>query len=123
MALIPCKECGKDVSDLAESCPNCGCPVSLSINAIEEKEALENQSIIKKSNTFCMAGFILSILSVPFSGLLILLPIFATLFSILGINKFDKRREKNKWQGYIGLGLGLGILMVQVFMLITHPQF
>ena len=27
MALIKCPECGKDVSDRAESCPNCGCPV------------------------------------------------------------------------------------------------
>lgn len=27
MALIFCKECGKEISDQAESCPNCGCPV------------------------------------------------------------------------------------------------
>ncbi len=26
--LIKCTECGHDVSDKAESCPNCGCPVS-----------------------------------------------------------------------------------------------
>lgn len=24
MALVPCRECGKEVSDQAESCPNCG---------------------------------------------------------------------------------------------------
>ena len=30
MALIKCPECGKDVSDRAESCPNCGCPVESS---------------------------------------------------------------------------------------------
>lgn len=27
MALIKCEECGKDVSDKAKSCPNCGCPI------------------------------------------------------------------------------------------------
>lgn len=27
MALIKCKECGRDVSNLASSCPNCGAPV------------------------------------------------------------------------------------------------
>lgn len=27
MAMIKCPECGKDVSDLAKSCPNCGCPI------------------------------------------------------------------------------------------------
>ena len=27
MTLIKCKECGKEVSDKAEKCPNCGCQV------------------------------------------------------------------------------------------------
>ena len=27
MALIECKECGHKVSDKAECCPNCGCPI------------------------------------------------------------------------------------------------
>ena len=27
MALIKCGECGKDVSDKANSCPHCGCPI------------------------------------------------------------------------------------------------
>lgn len=28
MSLIKCKECGKEISDKAESCVNCGCPIS-----------------------------------------------------------------------------------------------
>ena len=28
MALIKCPECGKEVSDKAMTCPNCGCPIS-----------------------------------------------------------------------------------------------
>ena len=28
MALIKCEECGKEISDKAKSCPNCGCPIS-----------------------------------------------------------------------------------------------
>ena len=27
MALIKCPECGKEISSLAKSCPNCGCPI------------------------------------------------------------------------------------------------
>lgn len=27
MALIKCPECGKEISDQAASCPNCGCPI------------------------------------------------------------------------------------------------
>ena len=28
MALIKCSECGKEISDKAKTCPNCGCPVN-----------------------------------------------------------------------------------------------
>lgn len=28
MALIKCPECGKEISDKAHACPNCGCPLS-----------------------------------------------------------------------------------------------
>ena len=28
MALIKCPECGKEISDRASACPNCGCPVA-----------------------------------------------------------------------------------------------
>lgn len=28
MSLIKCKECGKEISDQAVACPNCGCPVT-----------------------------------------------------------------------------------------------
>lgn len=28
MALIKCEECGKEVSDKAKACPNCGCPIA-----------------------------------------------------------------------------------------------
>ena len=28
MALIPCPECKREISDRAESCPHCGCPIS-----------------------------------------------------------------------------------------------
>ena len=27
MAIIKCQECGKEISDQAKSCPNCGCPI------------------------------------------------------------------------------------------------
>lgn len=29
MALIKCTECGKEISDKATVCPNCGCPVNV----------------------------------------------------------------------------------------------
>ena len=43
--LIKCCECGHDVSEHAQACPNCGCPVSLSLKfpepKIEDSDQLE----------------------------------------------------------------------------------
>ena len=43
MALITCIDCGQSVSDHAEICPHCGCPISLS---------LENQKTSNNNNIF-----------------------------------------------------------------------
>jgi len=38
VALILCVECGKEFSDKAKACPNCGCPTEYSIEAIEKQK-------------------------------------------------------------------------------------
>ena len=38
MAMFNCPECGKEISDKANTCPNCGCP-------------LKNKKMKKKDNT------------------------------------------------------------------------
>ena len=42
MALISCPECGKEISDKAVACPNCGCPIKVT----------ETQIIVKASSDF-----------------------------------------------------------------------
>ena len=42
MALIPCSECGKEVSDIATACPGCGAPV-----VSERKEAIVKEVVQK----------------------------------------------------------------------------
>ena len=37
MALIKCSECGKQISDKAFACPNCGCPVREAVNEQNSK--------------------------------------------------------------------------------------
>ena len=45
MALILCSECGKEFSDKAVSCPNCGCPVGNILQAnSQQKENLEEEN-------------------------------------------------------------------------------
>lgn len=44
MALIKCTECGKEVSDKAAACPNCGCPVPRDEMNDQTKEELQGES-------------------------------------------------------------------------------
>ena len=46
MALIRCPECGKEISDSAQVCPNCGC-----------KTELGNQNEIMKTSLLADIGF------------------------------------------------------------------
>lgn len=42
MALIRCPECGKEISDKAASCPNCGCPVEFDNNENIDTSEISN---------------------------------------------------------------------------------
>ena len=54
MALIKCPECGKDISDLAASCPQCGYPMPRSTGTASaparesELDALVRQALLEK---------------------------------------------------------------------------
>ena len=50
MALIKCKECGKEYSDMALACPNCACPTEVSINSIKVDEDSGNVETNNGSN-------------------------------------------------------------------------
>ncbi|MBP5391236.1 MAG: zinc-ribbon domain-containing protein [Bacteroidales bacterium] len=45
MALITCKECGKQVSDQAASCPHCGAPVKAATPAPAQQQMNYQQQI------------------------------------------------------------------------------
>ena len=76
MALIKCSECGHEVSDKAERCPNCGCPLSYIIENTKERQAeiLHNRESLNKpfinwlsllrnnkKTVFWMAGILLAL--------------------------------------------------------------
>lgn len=64
MALIKCNECGKEISDKADKCPNCGCPVKkqpytvtindtvVDIDSIWENHRNKNKFIKYIQNTY-----------------------------------------------------------------------
>lgn len=45
MALIKCKECGKEMSDKAKVCPHCGCPFAMAKEV--NKEEIEEYNLNK----------------------------------------------------------------------------
>ncbi len=49
MALIQCPECGKEISDKASTCPNCGCPIKVDasnvISSTENTNSINNNQI------------------------------------------------------------------------------
>lgn len=58
MSLIKCKECGKEISDQAYTCPHCGCPMDLyhaKDNYVEEKK----EESFFSSTMFCVVMFLL----------------------------------------------------------------
>lgn len=43
MALIICEECGKEVSDKAKTCPNCGCPINKEEHSGVSQELIQEE--------------------------------------------------------------------------------
>lgn len=63
--MIKCTECGKDISDKAVSCPNCGCPTN-SMGETQKNNSENMESTIQKSNNkkwiFGVAGIAIVVL-------------------------------------------------------------
>ncbi|MBQ8183157.1 MAG: zinc ribbon domain-containing protein [Clostridia bacterium] len=47
MALIKCMDCGKEISDKAKTCPNCGCPVVVETENPKEENSVVNENEYK----------------------------------------------------------------------------
>lgn len=144
MALIKCKECGKEFSDMAEACPNCGYSPSL------ERKKKENQSLLPedqrkskitagflclflwgfgahefylgnvgKAIAWIITSVIISIATVmlPILGLLILIPIiYAVKLWSMPLDKFDlKYNQISSPKGKLGCLFGL---IIGIFILI-----
>ncbi len=51
MALIKCSECGKEISDKANTCPNCGCPIEGKVMS-QERPSPTGMNICPKCGNF-----------------------------------------------------------------------
>lgn len=51
MALIKCPECGKEISDKASSCPNCGYPISNNSFVVSKENQKQTQNNDNENNS------------------------------------------------------------------------
>lgn len=89
MALILCEECGKEISDKAAFCPNCGCPIGARTNIpLPEPEPKKKE---KKKDS------VLSILAIIFS-LFIITSFVGLILAIIDLALNDKsKRHLGSW--------------------------
>ena len=102
MSLINCPECGKEISDLAGKCPNCGFPIKSNVTLDpntsnnnypdENMQQYSNRPITVKSKEPGAKNSILGILALVFSILGYLFWI-GTILAIVDLCKRDKRRK------------------------------
>ncbi len=85
MALIECLECGKEISDKAESCPNCGAPTTAGYQAQAQAEvqATATAKLAKKESRKAA--------------------------------KKEKRKKKGRYQGVGCLTIIIGLFLVFLF--------
>jgi hypothetical protein len=65
MARINCPDCSKSISAKAESCPNCGYPISRQVKIIEIEKEHSRKEVHQIRNTVTLID-ILVLISIPF---------------------------------------------------------
>ncbi len=89
MALINCPECGKEISNRAGACPNCGCPIGEVSNPLQEKNAKIQQvevTGIKVKRKTRMIVVVLIIL------------LLAAIGGFIGYKKYNEMKVEQEYQ-------------------------
>lgn len=82
MSLIECPECGKQISDKAKSCPNCGCPIMVG-NTSMQTTTIKNAD--QKVSGLSVVALIFSIIGCTF--------IIGIVLAIIDLCKKDGRKK------------------------------
>lgn len=88
MSLIKCPECGKEISDKATICPNCGYPIT-NTNCTDHDSGTNDTGLLISSIVLCVLG-IISAFAIN-SGIMLLLPSILLILSVILSIKCKKR--------------------------------
>lgn len=128
MALIRCSECGKEISDRASVCMNCGSPIEKCLTSdVNSNNTVANYEIniktdenvmnVNRCNGFSIAGFAMSIVSFLFD-IYGLVSFAALMFSIVG--HVNSTNQKSKTFALIGIILSAIELFFKFLQLINY---
>lgn len=104
MAMIKCRECGKDISDQAEMCPHCGCSINSNKNSVGTNNSTDG---------FCLGGMITGICSffIDFFGLVSLTGL---VISIIGLTRAQGKNKTFAVVGIVCSGIELFLKFIQL---------
>lgn len=137
MALIKCNECGKEVSDKADSCPNCGNPIAkknhykyceycgdkMPINA-EKCPHCYSDNIprkVKKTNVCATLGFVFGVVAMLINPLA-LIGVTAIILSCIGSVQIKNNNEKGTGYAVAGFLLGFISIGYYVYQIIQYEE-
>lgn len=111
MSLIKCEECGKEVSDKARSCPNCGYTLNENIKNIDAQNVNSDITNDKGENFgLSLAGIICSFLGLSIIGLI---------FGIISIGTNKNKSNTSKTLGIISVVISSIKLVVMLILFIA----
>jgi len=110
MALITCRECGKEISDSAKQCPHCGCSTKFG------KEVVQAKGLLIAMVVACIASLIGAMLFFFNLG-----PLFEGLDDYNDLGRWLSRDDE-AWGVLMRVCIGLGMLIgsVAVFIKIKN---
>ena len=105
-----CRNCGREIDDKAVICVHCGVPTH---NMYLAGNGMMPQEQPKSANGFGIAGFVVSLLSLWFGILFVIVPIAGLSLSIVGM----VRAKNHRLNGLAIAGLVLGIISTLIWSL------
>ena len=118
-----CTQCGSALEEGSAVCPNCGNKIrSVEETSVNYSEPVVNQNVnydnngaVKKSNTFALVGFILSLVNILCCGSF---SIFGLVFSIIGLVESKKQNGNGKGMAIAGIIISAIFIVLSILFVI-----
>lgn len=121
-----CKNCGKELLNGANVCPQCGTPVEgvvaqqpadAGVQQSVQPQTVQTQAVLPKNN-LGLAGFICGIVGFLCCTYVAIPGLICSIMSMNNV-KAGKVDSKNKWMGIVGLVLSVIGIVIMIFNIVS----